>query len=446
MCRFVIVLQFGGRVGGDVVVCTGGGVGSGVGGNVGGSTAASAASAVPGAALTSAAAVLASTPGASGSNKDSSSQLDTRTGAADSGGAEGGQRDSVAVVGVVACTRRAVTTKGMALLPTEEPTGKSASLVLGYLIAILRTKALPTWKGPSLKKALVPAGTTASPFGKIAIKKKRSLWCPGVHVAGIKPAFNVPAFGARRLNLGDVDDVIFVSAVTMSTYKTIAEVIAALIALCALEPRISSVVRDTVEASYAARPARHLPLGLYGREVDAPVHELRDGVGSAGKPAGAAAAEMAAAAAASADPRNVAAAAAAGASGSPGEVAAAGAAEEASYPAAAESACNEGGAEGGPAGDRSGADVEVPPGAAALVTGGPSRGSEPSDDSVGARTVRVPGGVGGSNGNGGECLVSATVYRRRAMWRSRRRTSCAQCLPRQPSVPIGSLCGARRPQ
>lgn len=143
--------------------------------------------------------MLAPAAGASGSNQDASSQLEALSGTAVSGG--GGAMGSLRTTADVSPGVGAPTTDSeadLALISTKKTPCNGASLVLGYLIAYLRTKALLTWKSPSGKKELAPIGTTAHPLGTVAVKT------------------------ARRLKLGDVEDVIVVSAITVFTNKTIA--------------------------------------------------------------------------------------------------------------------------------------------------------------------------------------------------------------------------------
>ncbi|KAK1870420.1 hypothetical protein I4F81_012880 [Pyropia yezoensis] len=97
---------------------------------------------------------------------------------------------------------------------------------------------------------------------------KRSLWCPRVQMAAIKPAFDVPELAARRLKLSDVDDVTVVENISVFTNKSISEVIAALLALCALEPSMPRTIAQTLEESFDARPARHVALVLSGLDVN----------------------------------------------------------------------------------------------------------------------------------------------------------------------------------
>jgi len=58
---------------------------------------------------------------------------------------------------------------------TAEACGKGSSLVLGYWVAYLRTKWLPTWKNPRPGKRSAPAGTIANPIGTVTVDKSRSL-------------------------------------------------------------------------------------------------------------------------------------------------------------------------------------------------------------------------------------------------------------------------------
>lgn len=112
---------------------------------------------------------------------------------------------------------------------------------------------------------------------------KRSLWCPRVQMAAIKPAFDVPELAARRLKLSDVDDVTVVENISVFTNKSISEVIAALLALCALEPSMPRTIAQTLEESFDARPARHVALVLSGLDVNSHT-QVGDSVGG-GAPA-----------------------------------------------------------------------------------------------------------------------------------------------------------------
>ncbi|KAK1861567.1 hypothetical protein I4F81_004150 [Pyropia yezoensis] len=142
--------------------------------------------------------------------------------------------------------------------PTADGKGSGSGSVLGYPVAFLRTKELTTWKSPGGGKAPAPAGTMANPFGTVAVDKKRSLWYPRVQLSAIKPSFDVPELAARRLKPKDVDDVVVVVNISVFTNKSIADVIAALLAICALEPSMPRIIAEALEGSYDARPARHL--------------------------------------------------------------------------------------------------------------------------------------------------------------------------------------------
>lgn len=131
-------------------------------------------------------------------------------------------------------------------------------------------------------KLPAPAGTMANPLGTVTIDKNRSLWCPRVQMTGIKPAFNVPALASKWLKLADVDDVIVISAITVSKQKTIAEVIGALLSLCVLEPAMTRIVEETLEASFEARPARHPSLVLSGPDVQRALGKSRSVTGGQG--------------------------------------------------------------------------------------------------------------------------------------------------------------------
>lgn len=142
-----------------------------------------------------------------------------------------------------------------------------STLVLGYLVAYLRSTALPTWKSPRPGKAPAPAGTMANPTGTLSVEKNRSLWCPRVRMTGIKQAFDVPALASRRLKLGSVDDVVVITAITVFKNKGIADIIAVLLLLCSAVDDMPRIIAETLEASFEARPARHSSLVLSGLDV-----------------------------------------------------------------------------------------------------------------------------------------------------------------------------------
>lgn len=142
-----------------------------------------------------------------------------------------------------------------------------SNLVLGYLVAYLRSSALPTWKSPKAGKAPAPAGTMANPLGTVSVDKNRSLWCPRVRMTGIKPSFTVPALASRRLKLGSVDDVAVITDITVFKSKGIADIIAVLLLLCSVVEGMPRIIAETLEASFEARPARHSSLVLSGLDV-----------------------------------------------------------------------------------------------------------------------------------------------------------------------------------
>lgn len=179
--------------------------------------------------------------------------------------------------------------------PTADGKGSGSGSVLGYPVAFLRTKELTTWKSPGGGKAPAPAGTMANPFGTVAVDKKRSLWYPRVQLSAIKPSFDVPELAARRLKPKDVDDVVVVVNISVFTNKSIADVIAALLAICALEPSMPRIIAEALEGSYDARPARHLSLVLSGLDVNTTGSVQPGGAVGGGSPAAAAAASGAAA-------------------------------------------------------------------------------------------------------------------------------------------------------
>lgn len=139
-------------------------------------------------------------------------------------------------------------------------TGSGSDVVLGYLAAYVRVKALPTWKSPRSKKSPAPAWTMANPFGTVTVDKNRSLWCPQVCMSDIKPAFEVPALASGRLKLGSVDDTLVVTALAVIKRKSIADIITELMVLCSIETDMSRIIDGTLEASFEARPARHSSL------------------------------------------------------------------------------------------------------------------------------------------------------------------------------------------
>lgn len=198
--------------------------------------------------------------------------------AASNGAAERG-REGVAAAGAAA---------GAVAERTADACGKGSNLVLGYLVAYLRTKWLSTWKNPRPGKRPAPVGTMANPFGTVTVDKSRSLWCPRVRMTGIKPAFKVPALSPRRFRLTNVDDVVVVTAITVFTNKAIAEVISALLVLCTLEPELPRIIDETLAASFEARPPRHQSLVLSGLDLQQPPGEGGDaagGVSGGGGPA-----------------------------------------------------------------------------------------------------------------------------------------------------------------
>jgi len=159
------------------------------------------------------------------------------------------------------------TLAGLTVAGNVNAAGKSSNLVLGYLVAYLRAKSLPTWKNSRPGKRPAPAGTMANPFGSVTVDKSRSLWCPRVLMTRIKPEFDVPELEGRRFKLANVDDVTVVTAITVFTNKSIAEVISALLVLCTLEPELSRIIDETLAASFEARPPRHQTLVLSGLDL-----------------------------------------------------------------------------------------------------------------------------------------------------------------------------------
>eukprot|EP00170_Pyropia_yezoensis_P006354 contig_25871_g6374 len=85
-------------------------------------------------------------------------------------------------------------------------------------------------------------------------------------MVGIKPAFNVSALASRRLKLDKVDDVLVITAMTVFKRKSIAEIIAVLLMLCCVVPDMT-ILEETLEASFEARPARRPSLVLSGLDV-----------------------------------------------------------------------------------------------------------------------------------------------------------------------------------
>jgi len=107
-------------------------------------------------------------------------------------------------------------------------------------------------------------------------------------MTGIKPPFSVPSLSPRRFRLTNVDDVVVVTAITVSTNKAIAKVISALLVLCTLEPELPGIIDETLAASFEARPPRHQSVVLSGLDVQQPPGEGGDaasGVSGGGGPA-----------------------------------------------------------------------------------------------------------------------------------------------------------------
>jgi len=159
---------------------------------------------------------------------------------------------------------------------TSEATNGSMMLVFGYLVAYLRTKCLTTWKSQSGGKAPAPVGTMANPTGLVAVDKSRSLWCPRVQMAGIKPELKVPSLAAKRFKLSNIPDVLLLVDITTFKSKSIAEVIGVLLLLCTYDPELPRIVEETVSAEFESRPSRQPSLVLSGLELSQPSGEGGD--------------------------------------------------------------------------------------------------------------------------------------------------------------------------
>ena len=184
------------------------------------------------------------------------------------------------------------TVEGTAATAADAPKGVPA-LVFGYLVPYLRTKALLTWRSPSGGKAPAPAGTMANPTGSLTVDKSRSLWCPRVDMAVIKPAFDVPALSSKRLKLSSVPDVVQLTDVTTFKSKSIAEVVGVLLFMCTHDPDLPRIVTETVGGAFETRPSRNPSLVLSGLELNRPSGEDSSTHGVAEGNAGAAGAAAA---------------------------------------------------------------------------------------------------------------------------------------------------------
>jgi len=156
----------------------------------------------------------------------------------------------------------AAATPGTGGSPSSKP------LVLGYLIAYLRTKHLTTWRFPGKGKGPAPPGTIANALGTVTVEKSRSLWCQRVSMLGIKPSFDVPKLTGRRHKLSDVPDEMLVGDLTDFKAKKIGDVVAALLLLCTYEPEAVRIVTEMTAGSFEVRRTRHPSLVLSGLELE----------------------------------------------------------------------------------------------------------------------------------------------------------------------------------
>jgi len=157
-----------------------------------------------------------------------------------------------------------------ATVTTQEQGGPSSgkTLVLGYLIAYLRTKRLTPWKFPGTKKGPAPPGTVANPPGNVTVDKSRSLWCHRVSMVDMKPSFDSPKLAGHRFKHSNVSDEMLVGDLNDFKSKKIGDVVAALLLLCTYEPEAARIVNEISTGSFAARPSRHSSLVLSGLELE----------------------------------------------------------------------------------------------------------------------------------------------------------------------------------
>jgi len=135
--------------------------------------------------------------------------------------------------------------------------GSAASgkpLVLGYLVAYLRTKRLTTWRFPGKGKGPAPRGTIANPRGTVTVDKGRSLWCQRVSIMDIKPSLSVPQLAGRRHKVSNLPDEVLVVDLTAFRTKRISDTVAALLLLCTFEPEAVRIVKEVTAGCFGARP------------------------------------------------------------------------------------------------------------------------------------------------------------------------------------------------